>query len=98
MALRNWQITRTRVLVDSHGEIVVEFFDVQWERRPQAAALLDALRDPDHGFDAAVVGEPQRAFYGNTYSLTVPMFAHYGVPLCVPRSAVRSIRSPRRTI
>jgi site-specific DNA recombinase len=31
-----------------------------------------------------VVGEPQRAFYGNQFGNTYPLFAHYGVPLWVP--------------
>src|SRR5260370_8917108 len=31
-----------------------------------------------------VIGEPQRAFYGNQYSLMMPVFAHYGVELWVP--------------
>ena len=31
-----------------------------------------------------VIGEPQRAFYGNQYSLTMPVFTHYGVELWVP--------------
>jgi hypothetical protein len=30
------------------------------------------------------VGEPQRAFYGNQFGNTFPIFAHYGVPLWVP--------------
>ena len=53
-------------------------------RRPQAAALLAALADPNRGFEAVVVGEPQRAFYGNQFGNTFPVFAHYGVPLWVP--------------
>lgn len=31
-----------------------------------------------------VIGEPQRVFYGNQYSLTHPVFAHYGVQMWVP--------------
>lgn len=31
-----------------------------------------------------VIGEPHRAFYGNQYGLTFPLFEHYGVPLWVP--------------
>ncbi|MFD2415344.1 recombinase family protein [Amycolatopsis pigmentata] len=89
-ASRNWQRARARALVDRHGEIVAEFFDVgqsrsiPWKRRPQAARLLAAMRDPGRGFDAVVVGEPQRAFYGNQYGLTFPVFVHYGVGLWVP--------------
>ena len=89
-ASRNWQKARARGLTDRHGAIVAEFFDIgqsrsiPWKRRPQAARLLEAMRDPDRGFDAVVIGEPQRAFYGNQYGLTFPVFAHYGVGLWVP--------------
>jgi site-specific DNA recombinase len=31
-----------------------------------------------------VIGEPQRAFYGNQFSLTFPVFEHFGVQLWVP--------------
>ncbi len=54
------------------------------ETPPQAASLLTALQSRDRGFDAVVIGEPQRAFYGNQYGLTFPVFVHYGVQLWVP--------------
>ena len=87
---RNWQLARSRQVIDPHGEIVEEFFDIgqsrslPWKRRPEAARLLDAFRDPNRGFDAVVIGEPQRAFYGNQFGLTFPVFMHYGVELWVP--------------
>ena len=31
-----------------------------------------------------MIGEPQRAFYGNQFGLTFPLFVHYGVQLWVP--------------
>ncbi len=31
-----------------------------------------------------MIGEPQRAFYGNQFGLTFPVFVHYGVALWVP--------------
>jgi site-specific DNA recombinase len=89
-ASRNWQLTRARALVERHGEIVAEFFDigesrsVPWKRRPQGCGLLSTVKDPGRGFDAVVIGEPQRAFYGNQYGLTFPVLAHYGVELWVP--------------
>jgi hypothetical protein len=70
--------------------IVEEFFDVAqsrslpWKRRPEASRLLDAIARPDRGFDAVVIGEPQRAFYGNQFGLTFPVLVHYGVGLRVP--------------
>ena len=88
---RGWQLTRSRALIESRGgEIVAEFFDVDksrsipWQRRPEATALLAELKNPARGFDAVVIGEPHRAFYGNQYGLTFPVFEHYGVPLWVP--------------
>jgi site-specific DNA recombinase len=68
----------------------MEFFDVDksrsipWQRRPEAARLLAALGNPGRGFDAVVIGEPHRAFYGSQYGLTFPLFEHYRVPLWVP--------------
>jgi site-specific DNA recombinase len=89
-ASRNWQLTRSRALIEPRGEIVAEFFDVgqsrsiPWKRREQASLLLDALKNPGRGFTGVVIGEPQRAFYGNQYGLTFPVFVHYGVQLWVP--------------
>jgi site-specific DNA recombinase len=90
-ASRNWQISRSRALIEPTGGIIVaEYFDIgqsrslPWTRRPRAAQLLADLADPGRGFDAVVIGEPQRAFYGNQYGLTMPVFTHYGVELWVP--------------
>src|SRR6266487_6219360 len=80
-ASRNWQISRSRALIEPAGGIIVaEYFDIgqsrslPWMRRPRAAQLLADLANPHRGFDAVVIGEPQRAFYGNQYSLTIPVF------------------------
>ena len=90
-ASRNWQITRATQLIEpAGGEIVAEFFDVgqsrslPWSRRPDAANLLATLGDSSRDFDAVVIGEPQRAFYGNQFGLTFPVFVHYSVELWVP--------------
>ena len=64
------QRDQAAALVAGHGRIVAGFFDVgysrtlAWARRPQAAALVAALADPDRGWDAVVIGEYERAFYG----------------------------------
>ena len=88
---RNWQLARSRQLIEPvGGEIGEEFFDIgqsrslPWSRRPEAARLLKALADPGRTFDGVVIGEPQRAFYGNQFGLTFPVFVHYGVQLWVP--------------
>ena len=88
---RAWQLTRSRALIEPRdGQIVTEFFDIDksrsipWQRRPRATALLAELKNSARDFDAVVIGEPHRAFYGNQYGLTFPLFEHYGVPLWVP--------------
>jgi site-specific DNA recombinase len=74
-------------LVAGHGTIVAQFFDsghsrtLPWPRRPQAAALVAALADPDRGWDAIVIGEYERAFYASQYASMAPLFEHYGVQL-----------------
>ena len=55
-----------------------------WARRPQSAALVAQLADPDRGWDAVVIGEYERAFYGSQYASMAPLFEHYGVQLWMP--------------
>ena len=74
------QREQAAALTAGHGTIVAEFFDagqsrtVAWGRRPQAAALVAALADPDRGWDAIVIGEYERAFYGSQYASMAPLF------------------------
>jgi site-specific DNA recombinase len=87
---RNWQLARSRQVIEPDGEVVAEFFDIgqsrslPWKRRPEAARLLESFRDPNRGFEAVVIGEPQRAFYRSQFGLTFPVFTHFGVELWVP--------------
>jgi hypothetical protein len=84
------QLAQAVMLTAGIGVIAAEFFDtghsrtLAWARRPQAAALVAALADPDRGWDAIVIGEYERAFYGNQYALMAPLFEHYGVSLWMP--------------
>jgi site-specific DNA recombinase len=77
-------------LIAGRGEIVVEFFDVgctrrlPWSRRPQAARLLEAVTDPDRGFDAIVIGECERAFCGGQLLAMAPIFTRHGVQIWLP--------------
>jgi site-specific DNA recombinase len=86
------QRDQAAALVAGFGLIVAEFFDggwsrvLPWARRPQAAALLAALADPDRGFEAIVIGEYERASYGGQYPAMAPLFEHYGVQLWTPES------------
>jgi site-specific DNA recombinase len=45
--------------------------------------------DPDRGWDAIVIGEYERAFYGSQYALMAPLFEHYGVQLWMPEAGGR---------
>jgi DNA invertase Pin-like site-specific DNA recombinase len=101
---RAWQLHRSLQLIEPHGGVLVtEYFDcghsrpLLWQRRPAASRLLEALRDPDRGFAGVVIGEPQRAFHGNQFSLTFPIFTHYGVQLWCPRSVARSTPAQKPT-
>ena len=90
-ASKAWQLSRARSLIEpAGGEIVAEFFDIglsrslPWKRRPEAHRLLDTIKSAGRDFDAVVIGEPQRAFYGSQFGMTFPVFVHYGVGLWVP--------------
>jgi site-specific DNA recombinase len=82
-------------LVRGHGAIVAEFFDIgltrklAWACRPQSATLVAQLADPDRGWDAIVIGEYERAFYGSQYAAMAPLFEHYGVQLWMPEAGGR---------
>lgn len=85
-----WQRDFAEELIGPHGRIMVSFFDVgisrraPWHQRPQAAALLAALADPNRGFDAIVVGEFERAFFADQHTELAPIFERYGVQLWLP--------------
>jgi site-specific DNA recombinase len=84
------QRDQARALVAGQGTIVAEFFDsgqsrtLPWARRPQAVALVAQLADPDRGWDAVVIGEYERAFYGSQYASMAPLLEHYDVTLWAP--------------
>ena len=90
-------------LARGHGVIVAEFFDVgesrsvAWARRPQAAALLAQLADPCRGWDAIVVGEYERAFYGAQYASVAPLLEHYGFSCGCRRRAAGLTLPPSMT-
>ena len=85
-----WQRDVAQDLIAGRGRIVAEYFDVSysrrlpWTERPQATALLAAIADAHRGFDAVVVGELERAFYGNQLAQIAPVFERYGVQLWLP--------------
>ena len=104
MSTEDWQdpvTSRARqreqagALARGHGQVVAEFFDagqsrtVAWGRRPEAARLVAQLADPGRGWDAIVIGEYERAFYGSQYAAMAPLFEHYGVQLWMPEAGGR---------
>ena len=86
------QLEQAEALIRGHGRIVARFCDVghsrsvAWGRRPQAAVIIAALADPDREWDALVVGEYERAFYGSQYAMVAPLLGHYGVQLWMPEA------------
>jgi DNA invertase Pin-like site-specific DNA recombinase len=89
---RGWQRSVSEELVEGFGVIVVEFFDEgcsrrwSWSDRPAASALLAAAEDPDREFDAVVVGEYERAFYGAQFQQVVARLAAAGVQVWLPEA------------
>ncbi|WP_414943763.1 recombinase family protein [Amycolatopsis sp. cmx-11-32] len=88
---RGWQFGNARKFVEPlGGRIVAEYFDigqsrsVPWERRTEASRLLAELKNPRRTWNALVVGEGTRCWFGNQFSLIAPRFAAYGVELWVP--------------
>jgi hypothetical protein len=78
--------------IAGRGVIVAEYFDegcsrrLSWWRRPAAAALLAAVRDPDRMFDAVVVGEYERAFCGGQFQSVQAVLQQYGVAVWLPEA------------
>jgi hypothetical protein len=89
---RAWQRAVADELVDGVGRVVVEFFDEGCSRRwswgdcPAASALLAAAEQPERGFDAVVVGEYERAFYGDQFRVVVERLNAAGVQVWLPEA------------
>jgi site-specific DNA recombinase len=87
---QQWQRMLARDVVAGRGQIVVEFFDEGcsrrrgWADRPGAAALLAEVADGSWRFDAVVVGEYERAFYGDQLRRLMPILDRHGVGLWLP--------------
>ena len=86
-----WQVGEAARFVEPlGGEIVEEFFDIgqsrslPWERRDESNRVLQALKNPERGWEGLVVGEATRCWFGNQFSLTWPKFERYGVSLWIP--------------
>ncbi|GGM90482.1 hypothetical protein GCM10011609_29360 [Lentzea pudingi] len=89
---RAWQRAVSDELIDGVGSVVVEFFDVgrsrrwSWWERPEASALLAAASRSDRAFDAVVIGEYERAFYGDQFREVVSRLNELGVAVWLPEA------------
>ena len=87
-----WQREVAESVIAGHGEIVEEFVDVgwsrevAWERRPRAAALLAAARNPGRRFDAVVVGEYERGFTARQFLRVAEQLERHGVRVWLPEA------------
>lgn len=95
---RIWQRGEAQRLLSVYAPgatIVADYFDVgesrsiPWSRRTEGGRLLSDLADPDRGWDAIVVGEGKRCWYGNQFGNDAPRIQHYGVGLYVPELSGR---------
>lgn len=87
-----WQRQVADELIAGHGVVVATYFDVgvsrrlSWNQRPQAAALLSTAADQHRDFDAVVVGEYERAFEGDQFTVVTGRLAPHGVRLWLPEA------------
>ncbi|MGD7708061.1 recombinase family protein [Microlunatus sp. Y2014] len=89
----NWQrraATAFIARIDPEAQIVATYFDVgqsrslPWRRRVEAQRLLRDLDDPNRAWDAIVVGEGKRCWYGSQFAEVAPVAEHRGVTLYIP--------------
>jgi site-specific DNA recombinase len=89
---RTWQREMAAALIAGCGAITAEFFDVgcsrrvAWERRPQAAALLERAAAGDRPFDAVVVGEFERAFSDRQFQHVAGVLEQRGIEVWLPEA------------
>lgn len=90
---RNWQRSEAQRLLSvsaPNADIASDYFDagqsktLAWADRPEASRLLNDLTNPDRGWEAVVVGEGRRCFYGTQFSDLATLVGHHGVDLYVP--------------
>ena len=87
-----WQREVAEETIRGHGVIVVEYFDegcsrrLPWHERPAAAQLIAATEHPNRTFDAVVIGEYERAFYGDQFDAVLTALRTQGIQLWLPES------------
>jgi hypothetical protein len=87
-----WQREVAEETIRGHGVIVAEYFDegcsrrLPWRERPAAAQLMAAAEQPNRPFDAVVIGEYERAFYGDQCSAVLTALRVQGIRLWLPEA------------
>ncbi|MEU5264670.1 recombinase family protein [Amycolatopsis sp. NPDC021455] len=87
-----WQREVAEETIRGHGVIVAEFFDegcsrrLPWRQRPAAAQLMAAAEQPNRSFDAVVIGEYERAFYGDQFNAVLATLRENGIQLWLPEA------------
>ncbi len=87
-----WQREVAEETIRGHGAIVAEYFDegcsrrLPWRERPAAAQLMAAAEHPNRPFDAVVIGEYERAFYGDQFGAVLTTLRVQGVQLWLPEA------------
>jgi DNA invertase Pin-like site-specific DNA recombinase len=88
-----WQREVAEETIRGRGVIVAEYFDegcsrrLPWRERPAAAQLMAAAEQPNRPFDAVVIGEYERAFYGDQFGTVLTALRARGVQLWLPEAA-----------
>ncbi len=87
-----WQREVAEETIRGHGVIVAEYFDegcsrrLPWRERPAAAQLIAAAENPNRSFDAVVIGEYERAFYGDQFDAVLAGLQAHGIQLWLPEA------------
>jgi DNA invertase Pin-like site-specific DNA recombinase len=87
-----WQREVAEETIRGHGVIVAEYFDegcsrrLPWRERPAAAQLMAAAEQPNRPFDAVIIGEYERAFYGDQFNAVLTALREQGVQLWLPEA------------
>ncbi|MDX3192306.1 recombinase family protein [Streptomyces sp. MN03-5084-2B] len=87
-----WQREVAEETIRGHGVIVAEYFDegcsrrLPWRKRPAAAQLMAAAENPNRPFDAVVIGEYERAFYGDQFNAVLTRLQEHGIQLWLPEA------------
>ncbi len=87
-----WQREVAEETIVGRGMIVAEYFDegcsrrLPWRQRPAAAQLMAAAEQPNRSFDAVVIGEYERAFYGDQFYEVLTALQVQGIQLWLPEA------------